>query len=92
MPGIGRQVWLRRVPLAEAPPRGLGWTLRRLARRTPRPVYDVEVWEGARLAYARRTPHPALVLVRHARAGRDGAGEAVRRADAAPADWVTVPL
>ncbi len=84
-------MWLRRVPRAEAPPRGPGWVVRRLARRGPRAVYDVEVWDDARLTYARRTPRPARVLVRRGDVGRQAAGAAVRSADAAPADWVTVP-
>ena len=89
--GSGREVWLRRVPVAEAPHRGLLGTVRRVARRAPRAAYDLEVWQDARLTYARRTARPVRPLVRRAGAGRLLAESAVRSADAAPADWVTVP-
>ncbi|VXB55622.1 hypothetical protein [Nocardioides sp. AX2bis] len=90
--GSGREVWLRRVPSAEAPHRGLVGSVRRLARRAPRAAYDLEVWDDARLTWAGRTPHPLRPLVRRGGADRPAAASAVRSADAAPADWVTVPM
>ncbi|GAA0972258.1 hypothetical protein ENKNEFLB_02389 [Nocardioides aquaticus] len=89
--GGGREVWLRRVPSADAPHRGLVGAVRRLARRAPRATYDLEVWDDARLTFACRTPRPVRPLVRRAGTGRPVAATAVRSADASPTDWVTVP-